>query len=212
MKVCEGALTPPTPVEALPRCLLWLLAVRTGNSRPSAPAHATASSRAPAVAPARDVVAKVSQRVRGDVLLPVWPDISPIKVALMQCPRRRRRDCRGRRSHGSLTDGQCFSASSPSEAVLPSPLRQCRTLPAAPGWAVYPVSSVPITACRPIRRQEKRTRLHIAGGSVLAVNWRCQAVLNLGLYDITSIEGHSFCDSRGKDSKSTVYLTTYLLF
>jgi hypothetical protein len=31
---------------------------------------------------------------------------------------------------------------------------------------------------RPIRRQEKTTRIHIAGGSVLAVIWQCQAVLN----------------------------------
>jgi len=41
---------------------------------------------------------------------------------------------------------------------------------------------VPSTACRPIRRQGKTTRIHIAGGSVLAVIWQCQAVLNPSHY------------------------------
>ena len=54
--------------------------------------------------------------------------------------------------------------------------RPCRTLPAAPGLGS--VSTVPSTACRPIRRLGKYTSFHIAGGSVLAVIWQCQAVLN----------------------------------
>jgi len=69
------------------------LEAQTVDSQPSAPAHATASSRAPAVACRRSHMprrrAKFRQRVRGDAFL-VRPDISPIKV----CPTRRRRDRR----------------------------------------------------------------------------------------------------------------------
>jgi hypothetical protein len=47
MKDCEGACTPLAPADTLPR---YLLAARTADSRPSAPTHAAASSRVPAVA------------------------------------------------------------------------------------------------------------------------------------------------------------------
>jgi hypothetical protein len=71
MKDCEGAFTPPAPADALPLCLL---AARTADSRPSAPAHVTVSSRPPAVTCHRYRVrhrrAKFRQRVRGDAFSP----------------------------------------------------------------------------------------------------------------------------------------------
>ena len=71
MKDCEGAFRPLAPANALPRCLL---AARTADSRPSAPAHAAASSRVAAVScrrsHARRRRAKFRQRVRGDAVSP----------------------------------------------------------------------------------------------------------------------------------------------
>ena len=75
--------------------------------------------------------ARSRQRFCGISSPPLRPD--SMNVASGQCPARRRRDRLG----GALGRRPQGSASLPREAVLRSPPRQCRTLPAGRGGAVF---------------------------------------------------------------------------
>jgi len=101
------------------------------------------------------------------------------------------------------TDGQSFFVAARGSVVVAVANEAVSNT--ARGARRGSVSAAPGTASRPIRRLGKYTSIHIAGGSVLAVIWQCQAVLNPSHY-------LSFCMSSPTGPRVGLRITFLRLF